>query len=95
VFVTCDESGCCLDGFADVFATALSMLWQYGASLEETYRKFAHQEFEPKGRTDNPEARLARSLVDYVMQVVKGETEKRSLGPKRPVIWEEVIGSGR
>jgi hypothetical protein len=48
------------------------MLLQHGETVESLARKFAGQEFEPKGitdRTDETGKRVfARSVVDYVMR---------------------------
>jgi len=77
VFVTCDQSGGTLDGFADVFSTLLSLLWQWGMCFAETFKKLGFVEFEPKGLTRHEDIKMARSLVDYVMQLVRVETERR------------------
>lgn len=71
VFITCDASGSCLDGFCDAWSLAISMLLQRGESVEALARKFCFQEFEPKGMTERKSADgkgvVARSVVDYVM----------------------------
>jgi len=66
VFLTMDEAGSTLDGFADAWATSLSICFQSGNSIKPLLEKFAYQEFEPKGRTDNQKITFARSIVDYV-----------------------------
>jgi len=68
VFITCDESGSTLDGFADCWAVAISMLLQTGTTLAQLVEKFAYQGFEPSGLTDCPEVRHARSIVDYTVR---------------------------
>ena len=68
VFLTCDQSGSTLDGFADCWAVAISMLLQTGTTVEQLAGKFAYQGFEPSGMTDCPEVRHARSVVDYVIR---------------------------
>jgi ribonucleoside-diphosphate reductase alpha chain len=68
VFITCDETGSTLDGFADCWAIAISMLLQTGTTLDQLVEKFAYQGFEPSGRTDCPEVRRARSVVDYTVR---------------------------
>ena len=52
VFVTCDQSGSTLDGFADAWATAVSMCLQSGVSLATIVEKFGYMQFEPLGRTE-------------------------------------------
>jgi ribonucleoside-diphosphate reductase alpha chain len=66
-----DRSGCTIDGFADCWATAVSLCLQSGVSLDTLYSKFAFQDFEPRGFTDNKEIHTAKSVVDYVMQWLK------------------------
>ena len=66
VFITMDDAGSTLDGFADQWAIAISMLLQAGCSLEDLCGKFAYQKFEPQGMTDNPDIRNAHSIPDYV-----------------------------
>ena len=70
MFLTMDESGSTLDGFADAFATAVSLLWQRGMSLEETVRKFGFVGFQPAGMTEDEDVRSARSVVDYAVRKV-------------------------
>ena len=73
VFLHMDESGSTLDGFADCWAIAVSMCLQHGITVEKLMEKFAYQEFEPKGLTDNKDIRIARSVVDYVIRFMAGE----------------------
>lgn len=68
VFITCDEAGGTLDGFADCWAIAISMLLQTGTTLAQLVEKFAYQGFEPSGITACPEVRHARSVVDYTVR---------------------------
>ncbi len=68
VFITCDQPGAVLDGFCDAWATCLSMLLQWGESVETVAAKFGGMEFEPKGKTDNPKIAWARSVPDYVVR---------------------------
>jgi ribonucleoside-diphosphate reductase alpha chain len=76
VFVSADQSGGTLDGFAEAWGTAISMLLQHGMSLDELERKFAFQQFEPSGRTECKEIGLARSIVDYVIRWMRLENER-------------------
>lgn len=68
VFITCDQTGSTLDGFADSWAIAISMLLQTGAMLAQLVEKFAYQGFEPSGLTDCLDVRHARSPVDYCVR---------------------------
>lgn len=60
------EHGSTVQGFADLWATAFSMLLQFGVPMEVLTTKFRHVAFEPSGRTNNPEIAFCRSLPDYV-----------------------------
>lgn len=68
VFLTFDQTGSTLDGLADCWAIAISMLLQTGTTLDQIVAKFAHQAFEPAGMTECPEVRTARSIIDYVVR---------------------------
>src|SRR5581483_10720794 len=41
---------------------------QYGVPLEVYVSKFAHMRFEPSGPTNDPDIRVAKSIVDYVFR---------------------------
>ena len=84
IFITMDDAGSTLDGFADSWAIAISMLLQAGCTLEDLCGKFAYQKFEPAGMTDNPDIPNAHSLPDYVCRwmyfQINGETwEQRNV----------------
>lgn len=71
VFLCMDRSGCTIDGFADCWATAFSLCLQSGIPLDTLVQKFAFQDFEPRGFTDNPELKTAHSVVDYVTRWIE------------------------
>jgi ribonucleoside-diphosphate reductase alpha chain len=50
----------------DAFAIAVSVGLQYGVPLEALVAKFTNMIFEPNGMTDDPDVRIAQSLVDYL-----------------------------
>ena len=66
VFLTVSKQGSELSGFADAWATAVSLLLQNGVPLEHITRKFSYWAFEPSGFTANPAIGRARSVIDYV-----------------------------
>jgi len=72
LFLHMDEAGSTLDGLCDAFGTAVSMLLQHGVTLDELAKKFAYQAFEPAGRTEDANVRMARSVVDYVVRWMVG-----------------------
>lgn len=71
VFISFDESGSTLDGFADAWATSLSLNLQTGVSLEKLSEKFAHQQWNPAGLTDDPAIGVAKSPVDCIIRLVE------------------------
>jgi ribonucleoside-diphosphate reductase alpha chain len=50
----------------DAFSIAVSIGLQYGVPLETYVAKFTNLRFEPAGLTDDPDVRMAQSLMDYV-----------------------------
>jgi ribonucleoside-diphosphate reductase alpha chain len=68
----------------DAFAISLSLGLQYGVPLEAYVSKFMNMRFEPAGMTDDPDVRLATSIVDYVFRRLAidylDEATRRRLG---------------
>jgi ribonucleoside-diphosphate reductase alpha chain len=62
------KPGSTLAGIMDSFAISVSHGLQYGVPLESFVRTFMNRRFEPAGMTDDPELRIASSLVDYVFR---------------------------
>ena len=62
------KEGSTVGGLMDCFGTAISMSLQYGVPLEVLVNKFSHTRFEPMGHTNNPDIRIAKSLVDYIFR---------------------------
>jgi ribonucleoside-diphosphate reductase alpha chain len=52
----------------DAFAISVSHGLQYGVPLKAFVEMFTNMRFEPAGITDDPEIRLASSLVDYIFR---------------------------
>ena len=70
LFLHMDEAGGTLDGFADSFGTAISLLLQEQVSIDALAAKFRNQKFEPRGWIEKPEPgdiKQAESVVDYVI----------------------------
>jgi ribonucleoside-diphosphate reductase alpha chain len=49
---------------------AISIALQYGVPLETYVSKFVNMRFEPAGMTDDPDVRIATSVVDYLFRRV-------------------------
>jgi len=52
----------------DAFSIAVSIGLQYGVPLETFVEKFTNLRFEPAGLTDDPDIRMAQSIMDYVFR---------------------------
>src|SRR6476619_5722728 len=66
VFLKLGKQGSTLAGVMDAFSIAVSIGMQYGVPLETYVSKFTNLRFEPAGLTDDPDIRMAQSLMDYV-----------------------------
>ncbi len=66
VFLKLGKQGSTLAGVMDAFSIAVSIGLQYGVPLETYAAKFTNLRFEPAGMTDDPDIRMAQSLMDYV-----------------------------
>lgn len=66
VFLKLGKQGSTLAGVMDAFSIATSIGLQYGVPLETYVSKFTNLRFEPAGLTDDPDVRMAQSLMDYV-----------------------------
>ena len=66
VFIKVSKQGSTLAGIMDAFSISLSLGLQHGVPLGTFVRKFANMKFEPAGITDDPELRIATSLIDYI-----------------------------
>ena len=52
----------------DAFSIAISVGLQYGVPLETYVSKFTNMRFEPAGLTDDPDVRMAQSILDYIFR---------------------------
>jgi ribonucleoside-diphosphate reductase alpha chain len=68
MFVKMAKQGSTLSGLLDAFAISVSMALQYGVPLKALARKFIYSRFEPAGFTENPEIRIATSIIDYIFR---------------------------
>ena len=68
VFLKFGKQGSTLAGVMDAFSIAISVALQYGVPLETFVEKFTNMRFEPAGMTDDPDVRMAQSLMDYVFR---------------------------
>lgn len=68
LFLTVAKQGSTLAGIMDAFAISVSHGLQYGVPLRSYVEAFTNVRFEPAGITDDPELRIASSLVDYIFR---------------------------
>jgi ribonucleoside-diphosphate reductase alpha chain len=68
IFVDIAKEGTTLAGLMNSFMISVSLGLQYGVPLEVYVSKFAHMRFEPSGMTNDPDIRIAKSIVDYVFR---------------------------
>jgi ribonucleoside-diphosphate reductase alpha chain len=68
VFLDIAKEGTTLAGLMNSFMISVSLGLQYGVPLEVYVSKFAHMRFEPSGPTNDPDIRVAKSIVDYVFR---------------------------
>ncbi len=68
VFMKVSKQGSTLAGIMDAFAIAVSLGLQHGVPLATYVKKYTNMRFEPAGMTDDPDLRIAQSLVDYIFR---------------------------
>ena len=68
LFLKFGKQGSTLAGVMDAFSIAISVALQYGVPLETFVEKFTNMRFEPAGLTDDPDVRMAQSIMDYVFR---------------------------
>lgn len=68
LFIRVSKQGSTLAGIMDAFAISVSHGLQYGVPLEAFVAAFTGMRFEPAGMTDDPEVRIASSLIDYLFR---------------------------
>jgi len=84
LFLKVAKQGSTLAGIMDAFAISISMGLQYGVPLSAYVKQFVNTRFEPSGMTDDPDFRIATSVLDYVFRVLAVEylndADRHSLG---------------
>jgi ribonucleoside-diphosphate reductase alpha chain len=68
LFLKLGKQGSTLAGVMDAFSIAVSIGLQYGVPLETFVQKFTNLKFEPAGLTDDPDVRMAQSIMDYIFR---------------------------
>ena len=68
VFLKLGKQGSTLAGVMDAFSMAISVGLQYGIPLDSYVAKFTNMQFEQAGLTDDPDIRIASSVMDYIFR---------------------------
>jgi ribonucleoside-diphosphate reductase alpha chain len=68
IFVRVSKQGSTLAGIMDAFAISVSHGLQYGVPVRSFVEAFTGMRFEPAGMTDDPDIRIANSLMDYLFR---------------------------
>ena len=68
IFLKLGKQGSTLAGMMDAFSMAVSIALSYGVPLEKYVEKFTNLRFDPSGMTDDPDVRMAHSIMDYVFR---------------------------
>ena len=68
VFIDIAKEGTTLAGLMNAFMISVSLGLQYGVPLEVFVSKYSHMRFEPSGDTNDPDIRIAKSIVDYIFR---------------------------
>ena len=68
IFVRISKQGSTLAGIMDAFAISVSYGLQYGVPLRVYVETFTNMRFEPAGMTDDPDIRIASSILDYIFR---------------------------
>jgi ribonucleoside-diphosphate reductase alpha chain len=68
VFLTVSKQGSTMAGIMDAFAKSISYGLQYGVPLRAFVEAFTNMRFEPAGMTDDPDIRIATSIMDYLFR---------------------------
>lgn len=68
MFIVMNKEGSVISGLMNALAATTSISLQYGVPLKALVNKFAHMRFEPSGFTNNPNIKMAKSIVDYVFR---------------------------
>lgn len=58
-------------GWVGCFGVMFSMARQRGVELSDICNKMEHQQFEPRGKTKNPEIPFASSVPDYIAKFLR------------------------
>jgi ribonucleoside-diphosphate reductase alpha chain len=73
LFIKMAKEGSTLSGVMDGLALSISVGLQYGVPLKAIVDKLMNTRFEPSGFTQNPDIRIASSVLDYIARWLGGK----------------------
>jgi ribonucleoside-diphosphate reductase alpha chain len=88
MFIAMAKEGSVVSGLMDSFATACSIMLQYGVPLDVLISKFSHSRFEPSGFTSNQEIPIAKSITDYIFRWLSLKFAQGKTAGEVPVEYE-------
>lgn len=95
VFIKIAKEGYTLSGLTQGFCRAFSLALQYGLPLRDAVDRFRDMNFEPSGRTNNPEIPEASSILDYLARFLELEfIEKPARSAAHQPIGRGAVGCG-
>jgi ribonucleoside-diphosphate reductase alpha chain len=68
IFVRVSKQGSTMAGIMDAFAISVSHGLQYGVPMRSFVEALTGMRFEPAGMTDDPDIRIANSVMDYLFR---------------------------
>ena len=108
IFLTVSKQGSTLAGIMDSFAKSVSYGLQYGVPLHAFVEAFVNTRFEPAGMTDDPDIRMASSIIDYLFRRLAVEymtpaeraelgifTREERLQPTLPGVEESAVDTAQ
>lgn len=73
IFVSMSKQGSTLAGIMNALAVSVSHGLQHGVPFETYVKSFINMRFEPAGITDDPDFRIASSILDYAFRRVAAD----------------------
>lgn len=86
IFLKIAKQGSTLEGILDAFAISISLGLQYGVPLKTYVKHYVGTKFDPAGITNDPDFRIASSVLDLVFRVIANmylsESDRHALNIK-------------
>lgn len=86
LFIKMNKEGSTVSGLMDTVGILTSMCLQHGVPLDLIAAKLSFMDFEPRGFTQNPDIRVAKSPVDYTFRWLGGAYGSGGASPAPPAL---------